>query len=289
MLEHKKIRSLNDYFVELNNRQSKEVYFYRINGYSEEIGEFIKKYYDLARKTGVVQEGKIPNPDEKNLAYYDEIMGMNFQMSLNFISSSLKKWLPRMSDYQRETVAGAIYSSLESMQQQGKTENMLKNAYIKFMCWLYYKFERVVNQLGENQIPKILYEGTISNYELMLISILSNAGCDVVLLQYEGDEGYLKVDPQSKLSDKLELSGMESFPKGYCMKTVREEIQQAFNNERLYGTRPSVKNCTNVWISGKGLEDFSTDVQSRGSDDRFFYNCFCRINGAQGKDRKSVV
>ena len=35
MLEHKKIRSLDDYFVDLNGRQSREVYFYRINGYTE--------------------------------------------------------------------------------------------------------------------------------------------------------------------------------------------------------------------------------------------------------------
>ena len=52
---------------------------------------------------------------------------------------------------------------------------MLKNAYIKFMCWLYYKFERIVNMLGESKIPKILYEGDISNYELLLVSVLSNA------------------------------------------------------------------------------------------------------------------
>lgn len=78
MLEHKKIQNLNDYFVTLNNRQNKGVYFYRINGYSDEIGEFIKKYYDVARRTGIVIEGKIPNPDENNLAYYNEIMGMEF-------------------------------------------------------------------------------------------------------------------------------------------------------------------------------------------------------------------
>ena len=82
MLEHKKIQNLSDYFVALNNRQNKGVYFYRINGYSEEIGEFVKKYYDVARRSGVVIEGKIPNPDEKNLAYFDEIMGMDFQMNL---------------------------------------------------------------------------------------------------------------------------------------------------------------------------------------------------------------
>ena len=98
MLEHKKIQNLNDYFVTLNNRQNKGVYFYRINGYSDEIGEFIKKYYDVARRTGIVIEGKIPNPDENNLAYYNEIMGMDFQMDLQFISRSLQKWLPRMND-----------------------------------------------------------------------------------------------------------------------------------------------------------------------------------------------
>ena len=94
MLEHKKIQNLSDYFVELNSRREKGVYFYRINGYSEEVGEFIKKYYDTARRTGVVIEGKIPNPDEGNLAYYNEIMGMDFQMSMDFIHVSLRKWQP---------------------------------------------------------------------------------------------------------------------------------------------------------------------------------------------------
>ena len=283
MLEHKKIQSLGDYFVDLNSRQNKGVYFYRINGYSEEISEFIKKYYDVARRTGVVIEGKIPNPDEKNLAYYGEIMGMNFQMSMEFISTSLKKWLPRMNDFQRQNVSASIYDSLDTMRKAGKTENMLKNAYIKFMCWLYYKFERIVNQLGENNIPKILYEGNVSNYELMLISILSNAGCDVVMLQYQGDQGYLKVDPNSVLSDNLQMSGLQSFPEGFSLKKVREELQNEINNQRLYGTKPNIANCTNAWIKGKGLDDIRTSIALRGNDNKFFYNCFCRINGAEDK------
>lgn len=283
MLEHKKIQNLNDYFVELNSRQNKGVFFYRINGYSNEIGEFIKKYYDVARRTGVVIEGKIPNPDEKNLAYYNEIMGMNFQMNLEFISLSLKKWLPRMNDFQRQNVASSIFDSLERMRKAGKNENMLKNAYIKFMCWLYYKFERIVNQLGENNIPKILYEGEISNYELMLISILSNAGCDVVLLQYAGDQGYLKVDPKSQVSDNLIMNGLQPFPQGYCIKKIREEIQNDMNNERLYGIKPTVVNCTNAWIKDKGLDNIRENIMLRGTDSRFYYNCFCRINGAEDK------
>lgn len=287
MLEHKKIQNLNDYFVELNKRPQKGVYFYRINSYSSEIGEFIKKYYDAARRTGVVIEGKIPNPDEKNLAFYNEMMGNDFQMSESFISSHLKKWLSRMNDFQRQNVAGSIYNSLYTMHKEGKTDNMLKNAYIKFMCWLYYKFERIVNQLGENNIPKILYEGDISHYELMLISILSDAGCDVVLLQYNGDEGYLKVDPESKLSYNLEFSGGTPFPAGYSLKSVREEIQNDMNNERLYGIPAKVTNCTNAWIRGKAFEDILESPVLRGTDERFFYNLFCRINGVE--DRLTYV
>ena len=283
MLKHKKLRNLNDYFVELNNRQDKGVYFYRINQYSDEVDEFIKKYYDVARRRGVVIEGKIPNPTENNLSYYDEIMGMNFYMREEFISDSLKKWLPRMNDYQRQNVASSIYNSLLSMSKAGKTENMLKNAYIKFMCWLYYKFERIVNLLGENNLPKILYEGDISNYELMLISILSNAGCDVVLLQYNGDKGYLKSDCNSVLSDNLIVDNAKPFPQGYCIKMIRDTIQNDINNERLYGIKPSVTNCTNAWIKGKGLDDIKESITLRGTDKRFFYNCFCRINGVEDK------
>ena len=232
----------------------------------------------------VIEELLTGRPDVSDQeAYYNEIMGMDFQMSMDFIHVSLRKWLPRMNEFQRQNVAASIYDSLDSLRKAGKTENMLRNAYIKFMCWLYYKFERIVNQLGENHIPKILYEGQISNYELMLISILSNAGCDVVLLQYAGDQGYLKTDPGSVLSDSLQMEDLQPFPQGYCVKKVRDEIQNELNNERLYGIRPSLTNCTNAWIKGNGLDDIRESILLRGNDSRFFYNCFCRINGAEDK------
>lgn len=237
MFEHKTIQNLEDFFTGLNQRRGKEVYFYRINGYNEPIREFLQKYYEAARLSGVVIEGKIPNPDEKNLAYYEEIMGMNFRMDMGFITSSLKKWLPRMNDYQRNNVAMSIYDTLDAMRKEGKNDNMLKNAYIKFMCWLYYKFERIVNRLGEDKVPKILYEGEISNYELKLITVLSNAGCDVVLLQYKGDQNYQKLDAGSKLSCSLEMPGMTKFPETFSIKRMREEMQRRINQERLYGKK----------------------------------------------------
>lgn len=283
MFTHNKIKNLNDFFVERDSRPNRCVYFYRINGYTEEIGQFIQKYYEAARLSGVIIEGRIPNPDEKNLAYYEEIMGLNFRMNLDFISQSLKKWLPRMNDYQRGNVARALYETLDTLRRSGKNDNMLKNAYIKFMCWLYYKFERIVNMLGENKIPKILYEGEISSYELQLVTILSNAGCDAVLLQYGGDIRYQSLDADNRISDNLVLPDMREFPPYFTLKWVRSEIQNALNNERIYGIKPQIINCTNAWIEGNGFADFKKNIAERGSDPKLYYNCFYRISGVEDK------
>ncbi len=283
MFKRQKIHQLDDYFVELSNRENKGVYFYRINAYTQEIGDFIKRYYEAARLAGVIIEGKIPNPDEKNLSYYNEIMGMNFYMNMEFISVSLKKWLPRMNDYQRNNVAVSIYNTLGDLQKAGKNENMLKNAYIKFMCWLYYKFERIVNLLGQEKVPKILYEGSISNYELLLISVLCHAGCDIVLLQYQGDAAYLKLDANSSFSYEFKIDNATPFPSDFNLKWIRQQIQNDFTNARLYGEKPKYVNCTNAWITGEILEDIKQNVTVRGKNDAFFYNCFCIMNGVKDK------
>ena len=187
LFKHIKIQSLDDFFVPLSGRSEKGIYFYRFNKTSDKIDEFIYKYYNAARKSGVVIDGKIGNPTESNLSYYQEIMGRDFQMSMGFISDALKKWLPRMRSIQRENIAGAIYDVLDGLRRSGKNENMLKNAYIKFMCWLYYKFEGVVEQMNGENIPKIFFVGDIVGYEFMLINILADAGCDVVFVQPHGD------------------------------------------------------------------------------------------------------
>lgn len=278
-----KLEKLNDFFTEINKRPQQGVYFIRINKYSSEIDEFIKQYYEKARQTGVVIEGRIPNPDEKNLAYYSEMMGMEFSLDEAFISKSLKKWLPRMNDYQNKNIAKAIFDVLEGLRLAGKNENILKNVYIKFMCWLYYKFERVVANLLSDNAPKILYEGEISNHELLLISVLSGAGCDVVLLQYSGDDAYMKVDPQNKYSKEFKGDNLQAFPKGYSLKSLRERKVEEINNQRLYGTPSKYKNCTNAWIGGDGLKDVLTDLAIRGNDKSYFYNCFIRVNGVEDK------
>lgn len=284
MFRQQKLSILDDYFKELSVRTTREeVYFYRISGYTPQVAAFIRKYYEEARLRGVVIEGRIPNPAGQNLSYYEEMMGMDFQMAPGFIESRLQKWLPRMNPYQRKNMAMSMYDFFASMQRAGKTEGMLKNAYIKFMCWLYYKFERIVNLLGENSVPKILYEGDISHYELMLLSILCHAGCDIVLLQYHGDQNYQKLDAANAYSMPLTLPDMQAFPGDFSLKNLRMQQQQEIERSRLYGRLPDVRNCTNAWIEGKSLLDIAKPPTVRGSDPDFYYNCYCQINGVEDK------
>lgn len=284
MFERIALQEMDDFFVDIGSRRSKGVYFYRINGYSEAVNNFIHKYYESARKSGVIIEGRIANPTESNLSYFQEIMGMNFRMDSEFITVNLKKWLPRMTDYQCSSVASAMYGVFEGLIASGKNENMIKNAYVKFMCWLYYKFERIVSRLGDNSVPKILYEGDISRYELLMMSVLSKAGCDIVLLQYKGDENYLKSDPKSELSDVLNISGLTPFPEDFSLKAMREEAARQAKVNRMYGGKPEKINCTNAWLDGNIFFDIKKAARGRGTDDRFFYNCFCRVNGAEDKN-----
>ena len=283
MFEHGKLQNLDDYFTELNQRPGRRVYFYRISGYCEEVRVFLRRYYEAARRTGVVLEGRIPTPDEQNLAYYEEIMGREFRMEPGFITGSLQKWLPRMNGLQREHVSSALFDTLTDMRRAGKNDHMLKNAYIKFMCWLYYKFERIVNRLGEEEVPKILYEGSVSTYELKMLSILAKAGSDLVLLQQGGDQEYRKQDPSSALSCALELPGLSAFPEGFGIRAIRKEMERQWSRERLYGGAPDISGCTNAWMEGTGLPDLLKDGVSRGNDSRFFYNGYIRISGVEDK------
>ncbi len=283
MFKRIKIQNTDDFFLPASKRPGKGVYFYRINRYNDSVGDFLIKIYETARRFGVIIEGRIPNPDEKNLSYFEEVMGLDFQMGETFFSDRLRKWLPRMNEYQRRNVAAAMYAVLDLLRQSGKNENMLKNAYIKFMCWLYYKFERIANHLGEEELPKILYEGEITRYELLMLSVLSEAGCDVILLQQKGDDAYRRADPQSQYSDVLPVPDGGAFPAACSLKGIQQEIRSRMDRERLYGTKPRLQNCTNAWIEGKGLSDMLKSPVERGSDPNLFYNCFQRLDGVEDK------
>lgn len=283
MFQLGRIEKLHDYFSACSRRREQAVFFYRVAGYSGEVAAFLTQYDQAARTNGVVIEGRIPNPDPKQLDYLAEMMGSDFQLDVGFLTQKLTRWLPRLTGAQREAVVTAMTATLQDLQAHGKNENMLRNAYIKYMCWLYYKFERILGRLGGDELPKILYDGTVSSYELQLLVILARAGADIVLLERAGDAGYLRCDPTSQYAQLYQAPGLTPFPADFSLRQLREQGRQQAERQKLYGAPAGIAPCTNAWMKTPDVEEILTAVRARGDDPKLFYNAFVVQYGVEDK------
>lgn len=283
MFQLGRIEKLHDYFSACSRRREQAVFFYRVAGYSGEVAAFLTQYDQAARTNGVVIEGRIPNPDPKQLDYLAEMMGSDFQLDAGFLTQKLTRWLPRLTGAQREAVVTAMTATLQDLQAHGKNENMLRNAYIKYMCWLYYKFERILGRLGGDELPKILYDGTVSSYELQLLVILARAGADIVLLERAGDAGYLRCDPTSQYAHLYQAPGLTPFPADFSLRQLREQGRQQAERQKLYGAPAGIAPCTNAWMKAPDGKEILTAVRARGDDPKLFYNAFVVQYGVEDK------
>lgn len=283
MFQLGRIEKLHDYFSACSRRREQAVFFYRVAGYSGEVAAFLTQYDQAARTNGVVIEGRIPNPDPKQLDYLAEMMGSDFQLDAGFLTQKLTRWLPRLTGTQREAVMTAMTATLQDLQAHGKNENMLRNAYIKYMCWLYYKFERILGRLGGDELPKILYDGTVSSYELQLLVILARAGADIVLLERAGDAGYLRCDLTSQYAQLYQAPGLTPFPADFSLRQLREQGRQQAERQKLYGAPAGIAPCTNAWMKAPDGKEILTAVRARGDDPKLFYNAFVVQYGVEDK------
>ena len=281
MLLHQEIKGLEDFFKRQSERKPKGVYFYRINSYDETILEFIRKYYDLAKREGAIIDKNIENPTADNIAYFNEIIGDKYVHGPGFMAEALKKWLPRIKDYQRASIADGIYDTLEVLRRQGKNIDILKNNFIRIMCWLYYNFYNIMERLGNDDVPKIIFWGNVNFSELSTLKILSNAGADIILVQPGGDSKYMTIDPKSEYSIDLGM-GSESFPAGFDLQWLLKQHEEDKSKKLLYSNKANAKANTNTWLSGDLFEDLKNT--RRGENTSFFYNMFARINGCDNRN-----
>ena len=281
MLLHQKIKGLEDFFKRQSERKPKGVYFYRINSYDETILEFIRKYYDLAKREGAIIDKNIENPTADSIAYFNEIIGDKYVHGPGFMAEALKKWLPRIKDYQRASIADGIYDTLEVLRRQGKNIDILKNNFIRIMCWLYYNFYNIMERLGNDDVPKIIFWGNVNFSELSTLKILSNAGADIILVQPGGDSKYMTIDPKSEYSIDLGM-GSESFPAGFDLQWLLKQHEEDKSKRLLYSNKANAKANTNTWLSGDLFEDLKNT--RRGENTSFFYNMFARINGCDNRN-----
>ncbi len=214
-----------DVFLPLSGRPGKGVYFLRLTEYSQALEQFLWQYHEEARARGVIIENQISNPDDRQLNYYADVLGTAFQPDAAFIASALQKWMPRMNQQAKTEFSAALNRHFEEMRAAGKNENIQKNVFIKMMCWLYYRFERAMISLGQDQPPRVLYEGSsITKHELSFLRILSAMGMDILLMETKSDDAYLRLDPQSQWSQKITEPGAGPFPPDYTLKELRRKM-----------------------------------------------------------------
>lgn len=285
------LAKIEDYFKSYSLRAPKGVYFYRFSDYNREWDPIFCRFLKEAKTCGVYINGKIPNPDQRQLDFYGEMMGLSFRLDPTFMDNTLAKWLPRITKSQRSALVEGLWEILDGLRKSGKTENMLRNAYIKYMCWFYYRFERVLTQIGKEPLPKILYEGAVGDYQLKLLYILSRAGCDVLLLLPDGEDEYRKADPSLTYTRRMMNPRPEPFPSGFSVASLVSTKPPQTNGNRTPVSAPvfwveppqSTVNI-NTWLSGDLRKDALKAMEQRGSQPATYYNMFVRMRGAEDRN-----
>lgn len=279
------VTSPDDFFRTMNVRMGDTVFFCRAAGYSDEVDGFLRRYCAAAQKCGTLIEGRLPPVSAETRREFELKLGYGFVREARFISQSLSKWLPLLDPRQRSALSGALMDTLNYLLSQGMTEGGVKNCYVRYMCTLKQSFSEVSTRLGSMDVPKILYDGSITIHDLLMLSTMSKAGCDVLLVEYGGDDIYLNADPQSEFSELLFFPGSVKFPRGYGMEDMRQppEDERVAEKKRNRRKRADIDRepmaCTNAWIVGYELDDMLKPAAQRGNDEQLFYNIFMRVKG----------
>lgn len=287
---------LRDLMAPLSRRPAKGVYFARVCGWSEDVKAGLWAFHEAARSRGVILEGQIANPDERQLSRMNEVLGDAFEPTEPFITAALEKWMPRMKPKHREEYARALVMVFDDQRRQGKPEGVLRNLYFKLMCWLYYKFERLMPLLGEDDPPRALYEcPRITGHELIQLRILNRMGADILLLETAGDAAYMKQDPGSRYSQLLVPPG-RPFPANFSLKQFRKDMTVQSRpapepppkiDPLTRFPKPARESCANAWMKSADYTEILTPIASRGDDPKLFYNVFLRVKGVS--DRQTYL
>lgn len=285
MVEKVKFNNIEDYLKKYNERNIKGVYFYRLISWSPKIEKFLIAYLKEIEVSGIFIKERIKNPEQEKTAFFIEKMGTSFKMEQIFFKDMLKKWLPNLNEKQQLLIADSLFKILRDLENEGKNINILKNIYIKFMCWFYYKFQFIFKYLGSEVIPKVLFEGYTNDHELRMLNILSKSGCDILLLQYNGDDEYLKIDKNSKFSNIVPNIENQKFPLDFSVMKLKTLINENNKKEKEFKTeQPKGIMSTNTWISSNVFDDSLKEKKQRGTNESFYYNMFVKIYGTEDKN-----
>ena len=101
MLRRVEATSEKDVLLPIGQRPGAGVYFLRVCQAWDGFKDWVWQVHEAARQRGVIVEGQIANPDERQLSYLKDVLGDAFSPDRAFILSALQKWVPRMAPAHR--------------------------------------------------------------------------------------------------------------------------------------------------------------------------------------------
>lgn len=282
MFEKLKLNQIEDYFLAQTQRPQKGVYFYRIIGYDEPLLIFLRKYQTKAQKRGNYINQTIKNPDAGDVQQLSTIIEKNFKIDKEQIKRESSKWLKILSSTQINLISEAIYEVLTEISKTETNTNILKNAYIKFLYWLKYKFENSIKYIGQDDNPKILYEGEIGKYEVYMLRILSLVGCDIIYINFLNEETYMKTDRRGEYSYRI-IKEKREMPKTHYSKIDLNQIEE--KNQQIEKIKAStIKINTNTWVKSDYIEELYKENHERKAETEGYNNIFIKYIGIENPD-----
>ena len=122
------IKGLEDYFLRANERKPGATYCCVIQGYSDDIGAFLNKYYMETQKHGCAIKGPLKNPDENNISFLHEKTGNIFNTDKEFLRKTIQKLIPNMAIQRKELLSTAMEDLFSNMKKTGKHRIWLKTS-----------------------------------------------------------------------------------------------------------------------------------------------------------------
>lgn len=278
---YQKLKCTNkeNYFKPLSDREGKGVYFCRLIGFDEELLIWERRLQIACQKNGKYISKKLLQPDENAVSsFFDRVGQFTFEINQNLYYNIIEKWLDFVPQRIQKNIADAIYYVLSELSLNQKNMNILKNTFVKFMCWLKLDFGNMLCYLGEQNVPKILYEGEISKYELYILRVLCLSGCDIAYVHFSDESFYLKVDDKGIWADVIYGKRRGQPQKHFKNIDLNILQQQEKTKQDIKSVADLVK--TNTWLQGDFWEKiFQTNSQRVLLDRNHYYNFFVQYIG----------
>ncbi len=269
---YRKIKCNNkeDYFKPLSQRNG--VYFCCFIGFDEELLLWERKLQIDCQKNGTYIYKRLSQPDGATVtAFFDKIGTFTFEMKQELFYQLVTRWLDFISQTTQKNIAEAMFTVLSELKESNI--NILKNIFVKLMCWLKTEFKNVLFHLGEQ--AKILYEGEVSKHEIFMLKVLCFSGCDIAYVNFEKETDFFKG------YDRIYGKRRGQPPKHFKEIDLKALQKQQEMKEKIASVSTIIQ--TNDWLQGNFWKAmFQTNSQRM--DRNHYYNFFIQYIGIDEKE-----